>query len=91
MRLQAGVSSGLERRIHVVSGNVRTSQHMTRVVVESSCCKMNAWDSTNGHACAAGTNQLDTVCAHAARVKERVVRGICVSVYRADSPQVRDV
>lgn len=91
MRTQARVSSGLGRRIHVVPGNVRTQQHMTEVVVESPGCVMSRWDSTNGHACAAGTNQLDTVCAKAARAKEQVVRRICVSPYRADSPQVRDV
>lgn len=91
MRTQAGVSSGLGRRIHVVPGNVPTQQHMTKAVVESPCCEMSRWDSTNGHACAAGTNQLDRVCANAARAKERVVRGIWVSPYRADSPQVRGV
>lgn len=91
MRTQAGVSSGLERRIHVVPGNVRIQQHMTKAIVESPCCEMSRWDSTNGHACAAGTNQLDTVCAKAALAKERVVREIWVSPYRADSPQVRDV
>lgn len=47
MRTQASVSSGLERRIHVVPGNVRTQQHMTRIVVESPCREMSRWDSTN--------------------------------------------
>lgn len=91
MRAQARVFPGLERRIHAVPGNVRTQQHMTEVVVESPCCQMSRWDPTKGHACAAGTNQLDTDCADAVRAKERVVRGICVSPCRADSPQVRDV
>lgn len=72
-------------------GNVRTQQRMTEDVLESPCCKMSRWDSRSGHACAAGTNQFDTNCANAAQAKERVVRGICVSPYRADSPQVRDV
>lgn len=91
MRTKARESSGLERGIHVVPGNVHIQQHMTKVVVESPCYQLSRWDSTNGHACAAGTNQLDAGCANAARAKEQVVRRICVSPKRADSPQVRDV
>lgn len=35
MRLHVRVSSGLERRIHVVPGNVRIQQRMTEDVLES--------------------------------------------------------
>lgn len=35
--LHAREYPGLERRIHVVQGNVRTQPHMTKVVVESPC------------------------------------------------------
>lgn len=56
---------------------------MTKFVVESPGCKVGRLDPTNGHACAAGTNQLDTVCASAARAEERVVRRI---VYHPTGP-----